>query len=103
MADIVDVVIIGAASSILATIVVNKFFTSSPQGGGQPKQQSQISYTARHGKVYPWVPSYSPSDAAPLAQNTPITEAAYNQQPTQYAPTLGPNENTSGQPIVLVA
>jgi len=100
-ATIIDVVIIGAASTVLATIVVNKFFNSTLTGGGQPEQLAQPSYTARGGVIAPYVPCRTPNNSAPLAQNTPITEAAYNQQPTRYSPTLGPDENSSNNVLVL--
>jgi hypothetical protein len=96
-----DVVIIGAAASVLGAIIVNKYFTNTPTGGGQPAQLAQASYTARAGQISPYVPCRTPPESAPLAQNTPITEAAYNTQPTQYSPTLGPEENVSGQPLLL--
>jgi hypothetical protein len=32
----------------------------------------------------------------PSSSNDPLTEAAYNQQPTDFAPALGATENTGG-------
>jgi hypothetical protein len=101
--NLIDVVIIGAASTVLGAIVVNKYFTPTPTGAGQPAQMAQASYTARAGQISPYVPCRTPPQSAPLAQNTPITEAAYNTQPTCYSPTLGPEENASGQPLLLPA
>jgi hypothetical protein len=101
--NVIDIIIIGAAGTVLGGIITNKFFTSSSSviGGGQPKQLAQRNYTARGGVLAPYVPCRTPPQSAPVVQNTPITEAAYNQQPTPYAPTLGPEENNSNSSFVL--
>jgi hypothetical protein len=99
--DTVDVIIIGVATTVLGAIVVNKFFNGETQGGGEPRQLRQPAYVARGGFIAPQVPPRLPRNAAPLAQNTPITEAAYNVQMTTYEPTLGPNRNAPAQEVTL--
>jgi hypothetical protein len=99
--DTIDIVIIGVATAVLGTIVTNKLLNTGNTGGGQPKQLSQQAYVARGGYIAPQTPQRLPRNAAPLAQNTPITEAAYNVQPTTYCPTLGPQENTPASSITL--
>jgi hypothetical protein len=99
--NIIDIVIIGAAGTVLGGIITNKFFNGAPSGGGAPRQLMQPNYTARNGIIAPFTPCRNPDISAPLAQNTPITEAAYNQQPTPYAPTLGPDENNSNTALIL--
>lgn len=101
MADVFDAIIIATASTAIAAIVVAKFVNTGTEGGGQPKQSSQRSYTARAGQISPKTPKRLPTHSAPLAQNTPITEAAYNVQPTSYAPTLGPDQNTPSSALTL--
>ncbi len=99
--EIITGIIVGAASAALGTIVVLKFFNPEPDGGGQPRQADMFSYTARAGRIAPAVPYRLAADAAPLVQNTPITDAAYNTQPTEYDTTLGPEQNVPGEPLTL--
>lgn len=99
--QIISGIIVGAASAAIGSILVSKFVTTGTQGGGQPRQKKQQSYTARAGQISPKTPPRTPVNSAPVVQNTPITEAAYNVQPTTYAPTLGPDQNVPSQELTL--
>ena len=99
--NIFDSIVIGAASAALGTVVVLRFLNFGNEGGGQPQQGDLHSYTARGNRIRPETPSRLSSNSAPLVQNTPITEAAYNLQSTNYATTLGPQENVSSNPLTL--
>lgn len=96
---------IGAGIAAVVTVLITNFFNRPNTGGGKPRQAKYRSYTARTpgGKVSIQTPSRLPGTSSPVAQNTPITEASYNVQPTQYAPTLGPEENSSATPLTLPA
>jgi hypothetical protein len=101
--DLLDTLIIGVAVGAASTIVANMFINGSTEGGGEPRQASYNSYTARgnNGRVKIKTPPRVGVNDAPIAQNTPITEAAYNIQPTTYSPTLGPDVNNSTNPVTL--
>jgi hypothetical protein len=97
-----DGIIIGAAVAAVATVVVTNLISKTSWGGGTPNQTAVPSYNAKNGALV--VEETCPLDqvAAPLAQNTPITEASYNQQPMPggYSPAFGiyanqPNANES--------
>ena len=79
------------AAAAVATIIASKFTGAGAWGGSQPRQGFYTRY-----------PQPLPANSAPLAQNQPITEAAYNQQWTQYVPAFGPNENqNTGGSVIL--
>lgn len=97
--------VIGASIAAIVTVLVTNFFNRSNVGGGKPRQGRYRSYTARTpgGRVVIETPSRLSGTSSPVAQNTPITEASYNVQPTKYAPTLGPEENGVQSPLTLPA
>jgi hypothetical protein len=66
--QIFTIVVLGAAGTVLATIITNKYM-STPQNvpPTQPQQRGFVQY-----------PGVTDKRAAPVAQNSPITEAAYN-------------------------
>jgi hypothetical protein len=86
-------IIVGAATAAIGTIIASKFINTAPVGGSQPKHIRAGSPTARSGAVRVSVPPRVSAQAAPIAQNTPITEAAYNTQPTSYTGAFGPATN----------
>jgi hypothetical protein len=95
--------VIGAGVSAVIFVIVSNYLNGSNTGGGRPRQARYTSYTARTpgGQVTVRTPPFLSPNAAPVAQNQPITEAAYNVQPTAYAPTLGPEENSPNTPVTL--
>ena len=102
MADFMDGVIVAVAASVIGAVVVNKFFNGAPIGGGHPRHSHGVaSPTTRSGAIQVWVPPRAPANASPVAQNSPITEAAYNIQPTGYEPTLGPERHHPAQEVLL--
>lgn len=101
MSSVTQGIIIGAAAAAIGTIIATKFINLSPIGGGSEQEPQLHSYTARHGGIRPRTPRINPSGFAPIAQNTPITEAAYNQYPTPYDATLGPDQNQPSNDLVL--
>jgi hypothetical protein len=60
-------VVLGVAASVIAAIIINKYFTDTNVPQTQPAQGMQVEY-----------PGVTSPEAAPVAQNSPITEAAYN-------------------------
>jgi hypothetical protein len=97
-----DGIIIGAAVAAVATVVVTSLISKTSWGGGEPNQTGVPSYNAKNGVLVVEEPCYTDLVSAPLAQNTPITEASYNQQPMPdgYSPAFGiyanqPNANES--------
>jgi hypothetical protein len=61
-------VVLGVATAVAATIIVNKYFSGVGTGTTvEPQQGLQVQ-----------VPCVTSPMAAPVPQNTPITEAAYN-------------------------
>lgn len=92
-----DGIIIGAAVAAIATVVVTNLLDKTPLGGGTPNQTATPSANARAGVLYVEVPAGTSPYAAPVAQNTPITEAAYNQEfYAAYEPAFGINANRPG-------
>jgi hypothetical protein len=95
MADQWDGLIIGAGIAAIVTVVVSNWFEKTPWGGGTPNQTAVPSYNAKGGVLLVEEPCTMDMYAAPLAQNTPITEAAYNAQPVPggYMPAFGNGTN----------
>lgn len=92
--------VMAALAAAVGGIVVWHYATTHPIGGGQPLQMTSYSPT---NNITPQVPGRTDADAAPVSQNTPITEAAYNQQPTEHAPAFGRNTNqneTAGAVVI---
>src|SRR5271156_3208823 len=92
-------IIIGAAIAAVVTVVATAYIQKSPIGGGQPNQPAQPSLNATSGGVpaelYVVDLDPTPSNAAPVAQVNPITEAAYNVQPVTFEHAFGPGVNTA--------
>jgi hypothetical protein len=99
MSDTLDGIIIGAAAAAIGTIVAMKFLNHQSFGGGEPLQTAQASPDVRGGVL--WVQDVTPTDslASPLAQNNPITEAAYNTGDIGYEPAF--HNNYADHPPVL--
>ena len=101
--DMVDGIIVGAAAAAIGSILAYKFINQTPQGGMQPNQPA-IPTNANFGTGEPvyvvdLVPT--PSNAAPVAQVNPITEAAWNQYPVEFEHAFGPGVNQSNEEAVL--
>lgn len=95
-------VITGVASTVLATIIVNKWLNPAPTQQAQPNTVTAPSPSTRGGELWVQTPMKTSMDAAPIAQNNPITEAAYNQQPfIAYEPAFGRRTHHSPNPPVL--
>ena len=95
--DAWDGIIIGAAVSAVIGVVVTQYMQKSPQGGGngrQPAMATNPNFT--NGAplyVVDLVPT--PTNAAPVAQVNPNTEAAYNVQPVEFVHAFGSGVNTA--------
>lgn len=105
-----DGIIVGAAAAAIGTIVATQFLNSrggSPFGGARPVYGSTpgqpfVAQVGRPtGPTYVQAPELLDSYAPPVAQNTPITEAAYNQYMATYAPAFGRDENAGDQETIL--
>ena|ERR1700675_3428616 len=97
--NVIDGIIIGAAAAAIGTILAMKFLNHQSFGGGTPLQTAQRAPDAHGG--YLWVQELPITDslASPLAQNTPITEAAYNTGDLGYEPAF--HVNYAEHPPVL--
>ena len=82
--------VVGALAAAIGGVIAFRYIGTHPIGGGQPLQQWSVSPT---NAITPQVPGRTDSLAAPVSQNTPITEAAYNQKPTDNSPAFGRNAN----------
>jgi hypothetical protein len=81
--EYISTFILLAGAAAAGTIIAMKYSNTHPPGGVEPRQQ-------RGGYVqYPGVTN---RDAAPVAQNSPITEAAYNQEPNEWS-NLGESDH----------
>lgn len=94
-----------AGAAAVGTIVAMRYSERHPPGGVEPRQQQggQIRY-----------PEVTDTYASPIAQNSPITEAAYNQYPNEWsnlcendhlvlcAPLSGNNDNLAETEVTLV-
>jgi hypothetical protein len=95
--DMIDGIIVGAATAAIGTIIAMKFVNRRSPGGMQPNQPNWPSYNATSGGapaalyVVDLVPT--PTDSAPVQQTNPITEAAYNQGPVTFEHAFGPAVN----------
>jgi hypothetical protein len=105
MATLFQGIVIGVAVGTISTILASKLTNS---GSTAPPAQPDVTpniqpsrSTLRHGKLKVTTPWRSPEDAAPVVQNTPITEASYNQYPTKHETTLGPDQNQPNTEAVL--
>lgn len=110
--DLFDGIIVGAAAAAIGTILATKFLESRggpPFGGARPVYgnapgQSFVTQVGRPtGMTQVQAPELLNSFAPPINQNTPITEAAYNQYPTTYAPAFGREQNTGDLETILPA
>ncbi len=94
MSNMLQGLVVGAAAAGIGAVLAWKYIGAQPPGGGQPNQWTSYSPT---NFITPQVPGRTDSDAAPLVQNTPITEAAYNQYMTDHLAAFGQNANRAGQ------
>lgn len=100
--DTIDGIIVGAAAAAIGTVLAFKFLNRVPEGGEQPNQINVGYPAAVGGRVLDvQVPTKLDRHAAPVAQNTPITEAAYNMYPVTFAPGFGPGTNQPAEEAVL--
>jgi hypothetical protein len=94
-----DGIIIGAAIAAVATVLATKLISSTPIGGGSPNQTAVGSANAKNNVLIIEEPARTSYDAAPVVQNTPITEAAYSSGVVgPYAPAFGRNTNQNPSP-----
>ena|SRR5271165_4098110 len=103
--DMIDGIIVGAAAAAIGTIVAMRFLNKQPEGGSRGNQPA-IGGNANFGRPRPlYVAGGDPQDAnaAPLKQNVPITEAAYNVQPVDFEHAFGPHVNQPAEEAVLPA
>jgi hypothetical protein len=90
--------VIGALAAALGGIIAWRYISRHPVGGGQPLQNWTESPT---NLITPQVPGRTDALAAPVSQNTPITEAAYNQGPLDQFPAFGREANRTNQEVIL--
>jgi len=103
--DMLDGIIVGAAAAAIGSIIAFKFINVKPEGGQQPNQP-QVAVDPNFGTGRPlYVVDLqpTPSNAAPVAQVNPITEAAYNVQPVTFEHAFGPAVNQPNEEAVLPA
>ncbi len=99
MSDVFDGIIVGAAAAAIGTIVAIKFLNHRSFGGGEPNQTLSPADGVRSGGIYVLQPAYTPYEASPLAQNSPITEASYNTGDIGYEPAF--HTNYAVEPALL--
>jgi hypothetical protein len=101
--DMIDGIIVGAAAAAIGTIVAFKFINAKTVGGQQPNQTAVSgNWEAGRPKAL-YVIDTDPTTgvASPLAQNNPITEAAYNVQPVAFEAGFGPGVNQANDSAVM--
>lgn len=69
--------------ALAVVVVLFKIFTRGSSNTSSAPQTAQVA------------PAVTP--VLPSSQSDPLTEAAYNQQPADFAPALGADENTGGE------
>jgi hypothetical protein len=101
--DMFDALIVtGVIATVGSTIIINKFLNPSPTQTTQPQSVKDASPTTRSGRRHVQTPIKTSVNAAPVAQNNPITEAAYNiPSMVPYAPAFGRHAHQSPNPPVL--
>jgi hypothetical protein len=101
--DAIDGIIIGVATAVVATVITQKYFNVSPTSEAQPTTVvTGRSATVRDGGIQVVEPSRVSKYAAPIAQNTPTTEAAYNQAPgVSYHAAFGRHTHQVADPVTL--
>src|SRR5882672_6377138 len=82
--------VVGALAAAFGGVIAWRYIQTHPVGGGEPNQWTSYSPT---NWITPQTPPRADNNAAPVVQNTPITEAAYNQYPTDHRPAFGRNAN----------
>ena len=90
----INVFVLLVAATAVGSILAAKYNGSGAWGGRRPREAGFVN-----------VPQALPANSAPLAQNQPITEAAYNVSQQGYYPAFGPLENMNvadQQPILSV-
>ena len=92
MADTFETLIIASAAAAIGSIIAARYAGAGAWGGSQPRQGGFANY-----------PQPLPQNSAPLQQTQPITEAAYNVQPTDHYPAFGPNENQNNGGMVVLS
>lgn len=101
--DIVDGIVVGAAAAAIGTVLAFKYLNRTPQGGGAPEQGWQMFPAAVGGRPLRVTDPTKLVDTQQglLAQNSPITEAAYNAYPVTYAPGFGQHTNRPAEEAIL--
>jgi hypothetical protein len=101
--DMIDGIIVGAAAAAIGSIIAYQYINRSPQGGAQPNQPNVAANpnAGRPTPLYVVDLEPTPSNAAPVAQVNPVTEAAYNQQPVVFEAAFGPGVNQPAEEAVL--
>ena len=95
----VNGIIIGAAAAAIGTIIAMKFINHQSFGGGTPLQTAVRAPDVRGGALWVQQPQFTDDLAAPLAQNTAITQASYNTGDIGYEPAF--HVNYADHPPVL--
>jgi len=97
--DMLMGIVVGAAAAAIGAVIAYRYIGTHPVGGGQPQQWASMSPT---NVITPQVPGRTATYAAPVVQNTPITEAAYNQYATDHQPAFGQNANVAAEETQVV-
>lgn len=92
--DLFTGLVVGAMAAAIGAVLAYKYIGVQPPGGGQPLQGTSYSPT---NWITPQTPPRADVDAAPVVQNTPITEAAYNQYMTDHQPAFGRDANRAAE------
>lgn len=101
--DMFDGIIVGAAAAAIGSVIAYKILNKAPVGGDTPGQAA-VGGIPQFGRPQPLyvvdlVPT--PSNAAPVQQTNPITEAAYNVQPVAFESAFGNTANTPSTEYIL--
>jgi hypothetical protein len=92
--DVFVGLVVGAMAAAIGAVLAYKYIGLQPPGGGEPRQITSYSPT---NWITPQTPPRADVDAAPVVQNTPITEAAYNQYPFDHQPAFGRSANVAAE------
>jgi hypothetical protein len=112
--DMIDGIIVGAAAAAIGSIIAYKVLNKGPVGGDSP---AHVNTASANLDYYGSNPQFgrpaplavidlfpTPSDAAPVVQVNPITEAAHNigqVVSTPFASGFGTQAHTPAQETIL--
>lgn len=101
--DMIDGIIVGAAAAAIGAVIASKFLNRQPVGGpagNQPAISTDRNFGWR-APMYVVDLNPTPSNAAPVAQVNPNTEAANNVQPVEFISAFGAVANQPADEVVL--